>query len=206
MDGHLHFPSNSRLDSDGAATGRPAVFLDRDGVLIEDVNHLQQPSQIRVLPGVPKSLRALAEDFFLIVVSNQSVVSRGLLSEQGLLDIHSELVQRLNSENARLDAVFYCPHLPDDLLPANSELCNCRKPRPGMLQQAGKRWEIDMARSYIVGDRNSDIQAGKAASVEGILVDSRFATATSQVKSAADLAQATQIILKLKGVQAPSLS
>lgn len=185
---------------DGAATGRPAVFLDRDGVLIEDVNHLQDPSQIRVLPGVAESLKTLEENFSLIVVTNQSVVSRGMLSERGLLDIHTELVRRLDREDARLDAIYYCPHLPDEMLPAHSEPCECRKPRPGMLLQAMERWGIDMARSYIVGDRDSDIQAGQAASVEGILVDSEFAAASDQAKVAAGLAQGTQIILNKTGI------
>ena len=195
LDGHLHLPSNSRLIADGATAGSPAVFLDRDGVLIEDVDHLQDPSQIRVLSGVAESLKALEVNFSLIVVTNQSVVSRGMLTERGLLDIHTELVQRLEREDARLDAIYYCPHLPGGMLPAHNELCDCRKPRPGMLLQAAKRWGIDMARSYIVGDRNSDMQAGQAASVKGIIVESEFAVSSDYDRPAADLAHATQIIL-----------
>lgn len=195
LDGHLHLPSNSRLIADGATAGSPAVFLDRDGVLIKDVDHLQDPSQIRVLSGVAESLRALEMNFSLIVVTNQSVVSRGMLTERGLLDIHTELVQQLYQEDARLDAIYYCPHLPDGMLPAHNKLCDCRKPRPGMLLLAAKRWGIDMARSYIVGDRNSDMQAGQAASVKGIIVESEFAVSSDYDRPAADLAHATQIIL-----------
>ena len=195
LDGHLHLPSNSRLIADGATAGSPAVFLDRDGVLVEDVDHLQDPSQIRVLSGVAESLKALEVNFSLIVVTNQSVVSRGMLTERGLLDIHTEMVQQLDQEDARLDAIYYCPHLPDGMLPAHSKLCDCRKPRPGMLLLAAKRWGIDMARSYIVGDRNSDMQAGQAASVKGIIVESEFAVSSDYDRPAADLAHATQIIL-----------
>ena len=171
------------------------MFLDRDGTLIRDVNYLTSVDQIEILPGVVEGIKLLRNDYLLLVVTNQSVVSRGMLSEQGLLEIHADLSNRLEREGASVDALYYCPHLPDDLVPANNQVCDCRKPRPGMLLNAARRWGLDMTQSYIVGDRNSDILAGKAASVKGILVKSEFAQTSDQIQAVAGLPEATQTIL-----------
>lgn len=155
-----------------AADLMPAVFLDRDGVLIEDAQLLTRPEQIAVLPGVPQALRALDEGGFkLIVVSNQTVVSRGLASEAEVSAVNVHLEALLQLENAPPLAGFYvCPHHPNATLPAYRLACECRKPKPGLLVRAAKELQIDLAGSFMVGDRITDVVAGQRAGCRTVLV------------------------------------
>ena len=194
MSSHLHMPDSSRFVSRRASAPRPAaksaIFLDRDGVIVEDVHYLCSPSQLRILPGVAQALRSLQDRFYLIVVTNQSAIARGLLTEDGLLTIHAELVRLLNAEAVILDALYYCPHLPEAALPAYRAKCDYRKPGPGMLLQATSDWGIDLACSYIVGDSLRDTEAGVAAGVTSVLLGNGRAP---------DLTQAARFILTHAG-------
>lgn len=151
-----------------------AVFLDRDGVLIEDRELLVDASEMRLLDGVPAALcRLKLAGFRLIVVSNQAVVARGLLTEGQLQELHSVLGQRLTAAGGpSLDAVYYCPHHPQATLEAYRVECDCRKPRPGTLLQAAREHQLDLAASFMVGDRITDVMAGTAAGCRTVLVRS----------------------------------
>ncbi len=148
-------------------TKKRAIFLDRDGVLLEVVvqNGMHRVpldwSEVKILPGVPEALSMFREDGFLqIVVTNQSEVGRGLLQEEVLNDIH----HRISNLLPTLDAIFVCPH--------DGEECDCKKPRPGLVHQAAKQWDFDAERSYVIGDRWRDMDLGKNIGAKTILVDS----------------------------------
>ncbi|RME02095.1 MAG: HAD family hydrolase, partial [Deltaproteobacteria bacterium] len=148
---------------------RGALFLDRDGVLIEDVHFLRTPEAIRILPGVVETLRALQERYPLVVVTNQSGIARGFFSEGDLLRIHESLLERFRDAGVFLDAIYYCPHLPEGRVAAYAVRCACRKPRPGLLLRAMETWGIDPAASLMIGDSPRDVAAGHAAGVKSIL-------------------------------------
>lgn len=149
-----------------------AIFLDRDGVLIEDVYLLINPGDIRVLEGVPQALRSLKEaGFKLIVISNQTVVSRGLVTEREVCAINAEMERLLEQAGGpHLDGFYFCPHHPKATLPAYRIACECRKPRPGLLLRAAGEHDLDLGASFVVGDRITDIIAGARAGCRTVLV------------------------------------
>jgi D-glycero-D-manno-heptose 1,7-bisphosphate phosphatase len=151
---------------------RKAVFLDRDGVLVDDQGFLVCAEQIRVLEGVPSALGQLkAAGLVLVVVSNQAVVARGLVSESEVVLLNDLILQQIElAGGPRLDAFYYCPHHPQATLPEYRVACACRKPRPGMIGQAAQEHGIDLRASFLVGDRMSDIAAGSAAGCRTVLV------------------------------------
>jgi D-glycero-D-manno-heptose 1,7-bisphosphate phosphatase len=153
-------------------TRAKAVFLDRDGVLLVDNGYLVDASQIQILPRVPKALTLLkSAGYLLVLVTNQAVVARGLLSEGQLKDIHSELQEMLmRSQSPRLDAIYACPHHPKATDPVYRQICECRKPSPGMLLDALRVFNIDPSQSFMIGDRGSDILAGKGAGCKTVQV------------------------------------
>ena len=152
--------------------GRPAVFLDRDGTLIEDVGYPSRPEQIRILGGVARALsRLTAAGYQLIVVTNQSAIARGRLTEDDLHRFHQALDDQLDLLGARLDAYYACPHLPGASEAARPELaveCDCRKPKPGLILRAAQDMDLDLDQSWLVGDKWRDIAAGQAAGVRTI--------------------------------------
>jgi D-glycero-D-manno-heptose 1,7-bisphosphate phosphatase len=156
---------------DRAATR--AVFLDRDGVLIEDMNLLVHPGQIRILPGVAEAIVLLKEaGFVLLVVSNQPVVARGLIDESQVRTLQQEVEARLVLQGcARLDGFYFCPHHPKATLPAYRQVCECRKPRPGLLLRAAAEHGVDLAGSFMVGDRPTDLVAGERAGCRTVWVE-----------------------------------
>jgi len=196
---YLHVPYNSRFASPNLANQQPAtraaVFLDRDGVIIEDVHYLRSPSRLRLLPGASSALRMLQDRFYIIVVTNQSGIARGLLTEDDLLEIHSELVRCLATEGAVLDALYWCPHLPEAAVPEYQAECDCRKPKPGMLLRAESDWGVDMAHSFIVGDTNRDIEAGYSVGVKSILLSTKDECLPEVATCIPDLAHAAEFIL-----------
>jgi D-glycero-D-manno-heptose 1,7-bisphosphate phosphatase len=185
-----HIPAHSRL-IDTVTGSRPAVFLDRDGVIVEDVDFLTDPAQIRVLPGVVEALKQLQSFFHIIIVTNQSGIARGYLTEEDLLRIHGEILQQL--KGCFIDVLYYCPHLPGASLAAYDRVCECRKPRPGMLLRATREWRVDLARSFTIGDRLRDVEAGLEAGTTNILLGNHAAQTTYSY--AADLHEAVPLIL-----------
>lgn len=141
-----------------------AVFVDRDGVLVSDVGYLSHVKHLKVLHGVPRALKLLrAAGFKVVVVTNQSGIFRGYLSTATLHRLHAELKRRLAKAGARWDALYFSPHGPDSGHPM-------RKPKPGMLKAAQRRFKLDLSASYMVGDRPSDTGAGRNAGVKACLV------------------------------------
>ncbi|MBI4376045.1 MAG: HAD family hydrolase [Elusimicrobia bacterium] len=148
--------------------GSRAVFLDRDGVIIEDVHYLRQASQLRIIPGAAAAIRRLRHaGLKVIVVSNQSAIARGLISRSGVDAVHRLLNRRLRQRGARIDAIYYCPHHPGF---GRKRACACRKPAIGMLKAAARRFKLDIARCYLVGDTTTDIRAARNAGCAALLV------------------------------------
>jgi D-glycero-alpha-D-manno-heptose 1-phosphate guanylyltransferase len=142
----------------------PAVFLDRDGTVNREVHHLSDPAQLELLPGAAEGLRQLAaRGCPLVIVSNQSPIGRGKFTEQRLREIHARLAEMLRAEGVEIAGWYWCPHLPDDG-------CTCRKPAPGMFLRAAAELGIILENSWIVGDRLSDMQAGREVGARSILV------------------------------------
>ncbi len=162
-------------------SGSWAVFLDRDGTINEEVGLIDRSEKLKLIPGAGKALQALKEaGALLIVVTNQPVVARGMLDEEGLKKLHRHLEELLKEEGVSLDAIYYCPHHPEKGHPEAPDpryrrVCECRKPKPGMLLEAAKRFDIDMKRSFFVGDSTRDIAAANAAGCRSVLVKTGFA-------------------------------
>lgn len=149
---------------------RAAVFLDRDGVLIRNVHYLCRPDQLELLPGAAEAVRRVNEAGHpAILVTNQSVVARGMCTETMLEQIHDSLRDMLAREGAHLDAVYHCPHHPDFPYRGVTD-CPCRKPAPGMLHTACRDFDIDPVRSVFVGDSLTDVEAAVRAGVRPVLV------------------------------------
>lgn len=145
---------------------RPAVFLDRDGTLIEDPGYLGEPDGVVLIPGVPEALRRLREaGFALVVVSNQAGVARGLFSEEDVRAVNDRLQALLASEGAAVDAWYWCPHHQEFGGP-----CACRKPGTELLERAARDLGLNLGASWMVGDHPTDVQAGQRAGGRGILV------------------------------------
>ncbi|MDE2051003.1 MAG: D-glycero-beta-D-manno-heptose 1,7-bisphosphate 7-phosphatase [Gammaproteobacteria bacterium] len=145
---------------------RKAAFIDRDGVLNEERAFVHRVEDLVLLPGAIEALRALqTAGYLLVVITNQSGIARGLYSEADYLHLTAHLRERLRAAGINLDAVEYCPHLPDAPVERYRLDCDCRKPKPGMLQRAIAALDIDPAASFLVGDRLSDVEAGRTAGV-----------------------------------------
>jgi histidinol-phosphate phosphatase family protein len=152
-----------------------AVFLDRDGVINEEVDYLHKPSQLRLIPGSAAAIRRLNEaGIRTIVISNQSAVARNICSEDDLKLIHDRLSEMLAADGARLDAVYYCPHHPElkegEGNPAYCVPCECRKPKIGMLQKACADFGLKIEECVLVGDTTRDIETARRAGCRSVLV------------------------------------
>lgn len=148
-----------------------AIFFDRDDTLIEDPGFISHPDQVKLLDDVPEALVELRRmGYKLIVVSNQSGVARGIVTEEALEEIHERLMQLLTEQGAHLDKIYYCPYHPEGVIPKYRKESDRRKPSPGMLLDAAEEMDIDLSQSWIIGDRNRDIQAGRQAGCNTILV------------------------------------
>lgn len=152
---------------------RPAVFLDRDGVLTEEAGYVDSLERLCIFPYAAECIRKIHEKgYYAIVVTNQSGVARGLFTEERLQEMNRYLQQYTG-----VDAVFYCPHHPEGIVEEYRIECSCRKPAIGMFQNACRRFDIDMANSYMVGDRAGDIIAGQNVGIKTILLESGYGTA-----------------------------
>lgn len=146
-----------------------AVFLDRDGTLIEQVHHLVDPSKVRLIPGAAEAvIRLRAAGYRIILVTNQSVIGRGLLTEEGLDRVHAEMNKQLAARGTQVDGIYFCPTAPTASDPRLVEHSD-RKPGPGMLWRAAEEHQLDLSRSWMIGDAVSDVLAGRNAGVGGTL-------------------------------------
>lgn len=183
-----------------SAGGRAAAFIDRDGVINVDHGYVHRADQFELLPGVPAALQRLQEaGFLLIVVTNQSGIARGLYTEDDYARLTQHLRDLLAEDGVELDAVYHCPHLPDATVPAYRRQCDCRKPSPGMLLRGIAEFGVDASRSVLIGDKPSDIQAGRAAGVRWCcLVAAEDSGSAGADLVAPDLAKAVQALLALR--------
>lgn len=150
----------------------PAVFLDKDGTLIEDVPYNVDPQKIRFATGAIAALQRIhAAGYQLLIITNQSGVARGFFPESALLPVRQYLSDQLVWAGVPLTGFYYCPHHPDGIVEPYAIACTCRKPGPGLLQQAAIDHHIDLTRSWMVGDILNDIEAGRSAGCKTILID-----------------------------------
>jgi D-glycero-D-manno-heptose 1,7-bisphosphate phosphatase len=150
---------------------RPAVFLDRDGTLIEERGYVDRLELLSVFPWTADALRLLTRaGFATVVITNQSAIGRGMIDEAFLNEVHRELDARLAPGGGRIDRYYFCPHLPDAGIERYRQACRCRKPGPGLIEQACRELRLDPARSVMVGDRWLDVACGRAAGTRTVLV------------------------------------
>ena len=180
--------------------GARAAFIDRDGVINADHGYVHRADHFELLPGVPAALRRLKQaGFLLIVVTNQSGIARGLYTETDYALLTQHLHHLLAAEGVALDAVYHCPHLPDASVAAYRVQCDCRKPGPGMILRGIAEFGIDAQRSLLIGDKPSDIQAGRAAGVGWCcLVAAESSDLGAADRVAPDLARCVEAFLALR--------
>jgi histidinol-phosphate phosphatase family protein len=159
------------------AAARPALFLDRDGTLIQDVGYISDPHEIVLLDGVADGLQAAqSAGYALVIVSNQSGIGRGLFDSSCNDEVDAELRELLAQLGVELDASYYCPHRPD-------AGCPCRKPQPGLLLAAARELDIQLSASWMVGDRASDVEAGLNAGCRAASLGFSYASSVPEVES-----------------------
>ncbi len=173
---------------------RPAVFLDRDGTLIDELEYLGDPDKVVLYPGVHDALINLNKaGYLLIVVTNQSGVARGYFTLEDALAVNYKMVRMLADLGAKIHGIYFCPHLPDDG-------CPCRKPAPGMVQKAETDFNVDLANSWIIGDTDKDVLLGPEAGVRSLLVKTGKqdkGVVPSGVPVVTDLNEAARYILEM---------
>ena len=184
------------------AVSERAVFLDKDGTLVEDVPYNVDPARIRLMVGAAAGLRRLhAAGYRLFVVSNQSGVARGLFAEAALAAVWRRLEELLAEAGVPLAGCYWCPHHPEGSVARYAVACACRKPAAGMILRAGREHGLDLARSWMVGDILHDVEAGRRAGCRTVLLDNGHETewlltaARTPHFRAADLAEAAERIL-----------
>jgi len=154
-------------------SARPGVFLDRDGTLNEDAGYVHRWEDFRWLPGAKAAIRRLRDGgAYVFIVTNQSGVARGMFDEAAVTALHAKMHDDLRASDADVDDIRYCPHHPDASIAAYRGVCACRKPAPGMILDLLARWPVDAAASVMVGDKEIDAQAGRAAGIGAEIVRS----------------------------------
>ncbi len=150
---------------------KKAIFLDRDGTLIQQVDLLTEVSRIKLLPKVARAIKGFKKlGFLTIVITNQPVIARGLIDPRGIDEMHKVLSTRLCRHGAKISAFYVCPHHPEANVLKYRKQCNCRKPRPGLIKRALREFNIDPKKSFMIGDALIDVAAGKSAGLTTILV------------------------------------
>jgi D,D-heptose 1,7-bisphosphate phosphatase len=161
-----------------ASALRPAAFLDRDGVLNVDHGYVHAVERLEWIAGAPQAVKLLNDaGYRVIVVTNQSGVARGYYDEAAVETFHAHMQDALAAQGARIDAIYCCPHHPDGTVPALAIKCDCRKPGTGMLEQAAREWPIDRAASFLIGDKDIDMEAAAAFNIRGV----KFNAATDRL-------------------------
>jgi len=179
------------------------IFLDRDGVINKEIDHLNKIEQVELIPRSANAIKLLNENnYSIIIITNQAAIAKGLLTEKGLEDIHLHLRKLLEKEGAQITKIYFCPHHPETEY-SGLKKCACRKPNPGLLLEAQKALGIpELQKCYMIGDKTSDIAAGAAVGCKTILVNTGYAGKDREVEAkpnfiAQDLYDAvTRIILK----------
>jgi D-glycero-D-manno-heptose 1,7-bisphosphate phosphatase len=178
---------------------RRAVFLDRDGTLNVEKEYLYRPEDWEWIPGAIEAIRLLnAAGFVVVVTSNQSGVARGYYNEQAVRDLHATVDRWLKAEGARVDGYYYCPHHPQYGAVRD---CDCRKPAPGMLLAGAREHDIDLKKSYVVGDKSADVGAARAVGATPILVATGYGK-TERAKVDASVAYEADVLAAARRIVA----
>lgn len=157
---------------------RPALFFDRDGTLNQEVGYAGRPEDFHVFPWAAEAVRRVNQaGWAAVVVTNQAGVARGYYSEEAIGVLHGLLRDHLAAAGAHLDAIYYCPHHPRGEVAGYSGACECRKPAPGMLRQAERELGLDLARSWVIGDRDLDVGLARAVGARAVLVRTGYGAA-----------------------------
>lgn len=182
-----------------------AAFLDRDGTVVEEVNYLTRDEQLRLEPGAAGAMRRLREaGYLLILITNQSGVARGMLTEEELARVHRRLGEMLSAVGAELDGTYYCPHLPGAEVGEYDLDCACRKPKPGMILKAAEEHGVDLAASVMFGDSERDVESGKEAGCRAVLIHHGDEPEETRADySAKDLAEGVDALLAGRLASAP---
>jgi len=160
---------------DKAGARRPAAFLDRDGVLNVDHGYAHRPEQLEWIEGAAEAVRLLNEaGYYVLVITNQSGIARGYYDETAVQSFHAHMQDDLAAHGAHIDAFYYCPHHPEGIIKQFAVHCRCRKPGPGMLEQAAREWPIDTGASFLIGDRDDDLAAATAFKIRGTKFNSQI--------------------------------
>ncbi len=150
---------------------KQAVFLDRDGVICREEGYISDPRRLQLLPGSGDAIRLFNRNAITtVVITNQSGVARGFFPEGAIAEMNRAMTERLEEQGACLDGIYYCPHHPEGIIESFRKVCDCRKPATGLLTRAARDHGIDLSRSYLVGDKRSDMECACRAGVKGILV------------------------------------
>jgi D-glycero-D-manno-heptose 1,7-bisphosphate phosphatase len=166
------------------------VFLDRDGTLIEEAGYLDRLERLVFFPYSVDAVRLLNRaGLAVVIITNQAGVARGIFQEAFVGEAHRHVAERLAQGGARVDGFYYCPHHPEATIEQYRQSCECRKPKPGMLRQAAEEIQLDLRRSFVIGDRAHDLQAGAAVGARGILVRTGYGR-TEEAAGKAQLAPA----------------
>jgi D-glycero-D-manno-heptose 1,7-bisphosphate phosphatase len=193
---------------------RPAVFLDRDGTINEQMGYINDESRLVLLGGAARAIRDLKRNgYFVVVVSNQSGVARGYFPLELVYRVNRKMQDMLAAEGASLDAVFFCPHHERGVVQGFNQDCNCRKPRTGLFERACREMPIDLRGSYVIGDRCLDMEFAERCGLPGILVETGYGRGEKQwvlpaspfkpVYVAADLPAAVSWILERQRLNEP---
>ena len=159
-------------------SARPAVFLDRDGTIIEEAGYLERLERMVFFPYSVDAVRLLNRaGFAVIVVTNQAGIARGIVKESFVHEVSRAIAARMARGGGRIDGFYHCPHHPDGVIDSLRVQCDCRKPQPGLLKRAAAELHLDLERSFVVGDRWHDLQAGAAVGARGVLVRTGYGRA-----------------------------
>jgi len=144
-----------------------AVFIDRDGTINVNVGYIDNPDKFQMYPGIAKGIKLLQDNGFkIIVITNQSGISRGFFTEETLKKIHERMMKELSKKDASIDGLYFCPHHPKDN-------CNCRKPKTEMFEKAIKKHDVDVSKSFVIGDRMLDVEVGHRIGCKTVLIPER---------------------------------
>jgi len=190
---------------------RKAIFIDRDGVINENVGDLVKPEQLKFLPGASEAIKNInASEYLAIIITNQPHIAKGFCTFEDMDKIHARMKDLLHERGARVDAIYVCPHHPkkgfEGEVPELKIACDCRKPKPGLILQAIKEHNIDPAKSWMIGDSKSDVVAGQGAGVKTIFVITGGGSGATHEDSLQDvkpdfvkkdLGEAVELILKI---------
>jgi len=182
---------NKKLEKQNLMIPQKAIFIDRDGVINKEINHLNKICDFELLPRVIDALKIINNSKYLsIVITNQAAVAKGILTVEELIQIHKKMETLLGNKNVFVNDIYYCPHHPDTNLTNGIKKfiinCNCRKPKTGMIEKAVKKYNIDLENSFIIGDKTVDIQMGKNAGLKTILVRTGYGGSDNLHDCAAD--------------------